>query len=672
MPISQSQIQAAIVRQYAAARDTSPQIRLVAGPGTGKSYAIEERVRWLLESKTTAESIYVVSFTRAAARDLKTRIQDTCTASGVTGAERVSITTLHSLALRALRAAGLLTAYPVSPMVMDTWELENIFDKEFSKETTGVTPSRAGLVRRDHEAFWSTGLWYPPNYIPPDPQVSASERTAFSQFHGLRTQVYSCVLPGEVVRQCVTQMNAGTVDIATLLQMEYLIVDEYQDLNQCDIDLVDMLIARSVVTFVAGDDDQSIYSFRFGSPEGIQSFTNRHPAASHTLSDCFRCASNIVAAANDLIVNYALSNRIPKTLSSLYTDATPPVAGIVHRWRFNGAEIEARAIAESCQRLIASGMQSRDILILVSNVRQLVPPLLAAFNAATVGIDSPRTTGFIDGDAGRFVLSILRIVSDSEDYVAHRVLLGLPPGVGVGTCNQIANTVVSANLNYRDVFYAPLPTGVFSGRALSAVNKARTTCAQISQWQSTDTIQQRFDDTRALLLQIFGALAEQELVDYVGVLPEDMTVLELRNYLWADNDEQQARIMEAVYERLGLPAPDAGFLPQRVRMLTMHGAKGLSAKVVFVPGLEENIFPGSFRAPYAGLIAEAARLLYVSITRARATCVLSYATGRVIYGSYSQQAPSRFLASTAGPFLARQQGLSQGETQEVVAAIANL
>lgn len=566
----------------------------------------------------------------------------------------------------------MLTAYPVNPLVLDNWELKNIFDVEFSHQS-GATPSRCEVIRREHEAFWSTGQWLPPNYVPPNPPVTTGERAQFSAFHGPRSQTYSCVLPGEVVRQCIVQISGGMLDPASLLGIGHLIVDEYQDLNPCDIEFVDAIIARGVPTFVAGDDDQSIYSFRFASPNGIQSFTTRHAtASSHTLSDCFRCTSDIVVAADNLITNFPLPNRIPKALASLYANANPPEHGIVCRWQFQSGIAEAQAIAQSCRDLINGGMAPREILILLSDTRQLAPLLISQLQALNVQCESPRIAGFLDDPAGRMALALLRIVCNPDDYIAHRVLLGVRPGVGRGTCGQIANQVVVANLNYRDIFHVPLPGGVFGGRSLRALNSARALCTQIAQWQSTDTLAQRATDVGLLLNAVFGQLATNAWNNAIAHLPQGLTLEETRDYLWADTDEQQARVLEAAYQRLGLPLPQTGLLPPRVRIMTMHGAKGLNATVVFIPGLEESILPGNFRQAFPGLVLEAARLFYVSMTRARAACILSYATTRIVYGRFAQQVPSRFLAHAGGQFLPRATGLSGPEVQAVLTAIANL
>ncbi len=151
-----------------------------------------------------------------------------------------------------------------------------------------------------------------------------------------------------------------------------------------------------------------------------------------------------------------------------------------------------------------------------------------------------------------------------------------------------------------------------------------------------------------------------------------MTVEELREWLWADTDEQQTSVRQAVFARLNQPLPNGAALPPRLRIMSMHGAKGLSARVVFIPGLEEHIFPGPRRQPYPGLVLEAARLLYVSITRARAACVMSYAASRRVQGRRAAVAASRFSTCLNGPFLNRAAGLQQVEVARVMADIANL
>lgn len=670
MPITPNQIRSAVTIQHAAAHDTAQQIRVIAGPGTGKSFTIEERVCWLLESGIPPESIFTVSFTRASALDLRIRIRACCLNHGY-AAHALSVTTLHALALRTLRAAGLLTAYPADPLVLDPWEVENIFDDEY-KHSTGATKKRCQQIRQDHEAYWHTGQWNPPNYIPPDPPVSDVERQSFTAFHNPRTQTYSCVLPGEIIRLCVSHMNAGTINPVSLLGISHLIVDEYQDLNAIDLEFIDLITARGAVLFVAGDDDQSIYSFRYAFPSGIQDFVNRYPSSGrHELADCFRCTPSILRAGVALIDAFPGPNRVPKRHISLYEQSTPPLRGVTHYWKCSDGVNESRLIAQSCRRLIDTGLNPRCILILLSKRKNLWPTLATELDEAEVPYELPRAVGFLDSLPGRLVLSILRIVTNNSDYVANRELLGLLPHVGVGTCSSICNEVVSNNLNYHDIFYRPLPAGIFNRRAIAALNRARAICQQLFTWLGTDTLRVRKDEISALVEDFFDPAAVSPWDDYIALLPDDTTLEELRDFLWADTDEQQAGLLETILTRLNIPIPGNGLFRPKVRIMTMHGAKGLSGHIVFIPALEEEVLPGPWRLPYPGLVLEAARLLYVSITRARAACIMTFAENRVVNGRYQRQTPSRFCAHVDGAFTSRQDCLDDNEIREI-ADICNL
>lgn len=672
MPLSQAQIQLAQATQHAAAHDQRPQIRLVAGPGTGKSSSIEARVLWLMGQGVPPASIRAVSFTRASALDLRERIHAYGTRNGQAAVNQVRVTTLHSLALQTLRAAGQLTAYPVDPIVMDPWELENVFDAEFVN-SCGFSKKRGKAIRQEHEAYWSNGQWGGANYVSPVPPVTHAERTLFATFHGPRTQSYSCVLPGEIIRQCVESMSAGIINAVSLLNLNHLIVDEYQDLNPMDIQFIDEMISQGAHVFIAGDDDQSIYSFRYATPSGIQTFISKHKACGqHTLNACFRCTPTILHAAQTLIAAHPQPNRISKNLVSLYATAQPPVTGIVHRWRFTNGKAEAEAVATSCRELIGAGINPRDIIVLLSNKKKLLPILKSAFASVNIQIEPPREEGFTDSNAGRLVLSLIRIVCDSDDYVAHRVLLGIKKGVGITTCSNITDAVINGNMNYKDVFYQPLPTGIFNTKEQAAITNMQMVCSQIHGWLSTDAVHQRLADVTALVHSTLGSGDAQTWQSFANSLPVGTTLAELRDLLWADTDEQQEVLLQAIMTRLGVPIPSTGLLTPRVRVMTMHGAKGLSGKVVFIPGLEEDILPGDWRRPYPGLVLEAARLLYVSITRARAACILSYAQRRTVHGSSQAQVPSRFTANLGGAFVGQLTGFSAAQTSQIMFEISNL
>ena len=166
----------------AVANDATPHIRVVAGPGTGKSSAIARRVSRLLRDGQAPETIAAVSFTRAAALDLERRVKNFALAKDQAEAASVRVSTLHSLALRALAAGNHLGTYPARPSVLDDWELQHIFDPEFAA-AAGLTPNRASGVREQFEALVRTGelnsfvgraargagVVLPPTHVDPNP-----------------------------------------------------------------------------------------------------------------------------------------------------------------------------------------------------------------------------------------------------------------------------------------------------------------------------------------------------------------------------------------------------------------------------------------------------------------------------------------------------------------------
>jgi DNA helicase-2/ATP-dependent DNA helicase PcrA len=373
MPITEAQRAAAEEQQRNAAEDDAQHIRLIAGPGTGKSRTIERRVAHVLREGATPGNVYVVSFTRATCDELRGRIRQYCaTLNPPVDAQHVRVSTLHSLALRILRMGNQLNQYPTDPMMLDGWEQKNIYDAELSSELH-CAQGRAAEVRLAHDAQWQT---LNPAFIN-QAQITADERLAFNAFHGTRTNLYSCVLPGEVIYKCVTALQLGSLQQEELPQVDHLIVDEFQDLNACDQEFIRLLSSQGAVLFIAGDDDQSIYSFRHADPTGIVNFAQRYPTGiTHPLTACFRCTPAIVAPATVLIGHNP--HRVAKDLIALYGGAAPPVQGNMHVWSFPDANLEARAIAESCERLIAGGMTGREdeIVILISS-RHIQLPLIS-------------------------------------------------------------------------------------------------------------------------------------------------------------------------------------------------------------------------------------------------------------------------------------------------------
>jgi DNA helicase-2/ATP-dependent DNA helicase PcrA len=426
--------------------------------------------------------------------------------------------------------------------VLDGWELENVFDAEFGEKAGVDSKVRRREIRGDFEALWSTGQHRrPTGQTPPDPPISDSERDSFRAFHTPRTHLYACVLPGELVQRCVARIEAGTLDPVTLLEIDHLIVDEFQDLNPMDLRFVDALAQRGVTVFVAGDDDQSPYSFRYAAPSGIRRFLETYPGAGdHSLRHCFRCTPAVLNAAQALIASNAEPERIPKTHVSMYAHADPPVAGGVGCWRFTNDEAEARAVAQSIHHLCAEGMPARQIMVLLANANTLCRALLPALDDAGIAYEVPRTTPFKDTDVGRALMTALRLGVRDDDFVALRTLLALRRGVGVGTAAAIGDVVIANNLSYRDLF-GDFDEDLVSGRQLGAIGAVRETVEQAREWGPDDELREHAHQIDALLPDILNREPEAFWRDEFTALPDETTLAEALQYLAADKDEQRAR-----------------------------------------------------------------------------------------------------------------------------------
>jgi superfamily I DNA/RNA helicase len=198
-------------------------------------------------------------------------------------------------------------------------------------------------------------------------------------------------------------------------------------------------------------------------------------------------------------------------------------------------------------------------------------------------------------------------------------------------------------------------------------------CAELVEWGAEELLASRLDDLCAHVDKVRGdPAASDELRVFLSELPQDMQLDEVLLYLGSDRDDDRLKVLAAYVARTGQEIDTDELVPDRVRIMTMHGAKGLSAQVVFIPGLEEDHLPGAKRAPYPGQVMEAARMLYVSVTRARLACILSLARRRMTFGSMKPARPSRFAAHLGKAFDDRGGGMTQDLASKAVKAAERL
>ena len=390
---------------FAIASDPSRFIRVVAGPGTGKSFALKRRVARLLESGVPPRRILPVTFTKVAAEDLHREL----TNMHVQGSDELEGSTLHSLGMRILSRQNVLAATGRVARPLNRYELDPLlYDlaSQFGNKRTKEKRIRA------YEAAWARLQHEQPGFAPVAID-QAFERALLSwlRFH-------RGMLIGEIIPELYRYLRNNPVAPERALY-DHVLVDEYQDLNRAEQAVVDLLSGNAALC-VVGDDDQSLYSFKHAHPEGIRTFPESHPGATdHELLECHRCPTSIVAQANTLIAHN--EDREPRALTSIAAKGP----GEVRILQFVDVPHEAAGIAAFVDDQINNhGRQPGEILVLAQR-RVIGNPIHDALRARGIPSKSYYQETELDSETAQERLAIFKLFIDRSDRIALRWLLGL-------------------------------------------------------------------------------------------------------------------------------------------------------------------------------------------------------------------------------------------------------
>ena len=564
------------------------QARLLAGPGTGKTLVVTRRVLFLIrECNVPPDEILVLTFTRAAARELQQRI-----ASEIgEDANRIVISTLHSFALRTLLQFGAGRRLPQPIRIADDWEQRHIIEEDL-KTLCGLSRIEEAQNRlKKLSADWEQLEADRDNYRIPDPQFYGAWQE--------HRKIFRYTLRAELVYQLKHSLEEGIVQLDQI--QRHILVDEYQDLNPCDLAVIKALATAGAELYVAGDDDQSIYGFRYADPEGIRRFPNEYTSAkSFTLEECQRCGSRILDIAT--YVAEQDIRRVPKKLRSVQ-NALPGEVRILH---FPNQHREAKGIAQICRWLVhAKNLKPEEILILLRSDRNqgLSKPIREELEilGVPVGITA-NPLECLNNYEARIFLGILRLVVDGQDHLAWRTLLKLRKnGIGEATLRSMYELARSRGDNFAKTIYniAQVPS------LLAASSKIAKEFVAIQEEaervKSIIDAKGLSDGLNTLIAQfIIDKKIKKEVMDLFGrititVAQDDLSELLRAINVSLGNEEQEKQ---------------AG----SVNIMTMHQAKGLTATAVFIVGAEDEYIPGRAKGRE---IDDERRLLYVSLTRAR-------------------------------------------------------
>ncbi len=628
-------------RQLEAAGHTGMHARLLAGPGTGKTLTLTRRVAKLVtEDGVPPDSILAVAFTRVNAYDLRRSVADELSQHSLS-TPRVS--TLHSFALRQLlRNSRLITSLPQPLRIADDFEEKFIIRADIAQ----MLSLRDREIREkfaELSSDWQSLAVENSGYQPADPNFMG----AWSQHR----EIYGYTLRSELVWQLKHAVEENPDEFDLEGDIQHLLVDEYQDLNKCDLAIVRILADLGAEVFCAGDDDQSIYGFRRAHPAGIRRFLDEyHPSVSLELDTCWRCDRSIVAVGQ-YVANLD-HNRIEKPLN--------PCAGAgdgeVHLLRFGDQHEEARGVASICRYLIdVEQYDPDDILILLRSDHQerYSSVLKAALcsRGMDVNVRSERG-GPMDEAPGRYVLSLMRLALNPHDDLAWRTLLqsvGRKNQIGSKTIAAIYDYAVKSGLRFHQALRCieddpeTIPRGRLAQREVSAIRELRDMLADLSPSEPLDL---EDDVERARIRgELFGRLS-----DLAGiVIPSQEDRRSVLIHIERVAERFNAATLDQLVQALTSPEDtlDQELESEKINILTMHRAKGLSAKAVIIVAAEEQLIPGDARGE---ALDDERRLLYVSLTRAKHQLYITYCNRRIARQRHSGSAPGN-PRRTLTPFL---------------------
>lgn len=388
---------------YDIASAPEPRVRVIAGPGTGKSFAMKRRVARLLENGVEPRELLAVTFTRVAAEDLHRELQKL----GVPGCEELKGQTLHSLAMRILSRKHVLEAVGRSPRPLNSFEVKAVIC-DIAGESGGKRTAKKLI--QGYTAAWAQSQGDEPGFAKTDEEKAfQAALLAWLEFH-------QGMLIGELIPYLVRYLRDNPA-AAERSEFRHLLVDEYQDLNKAEQTAIAYLGGDAEICIV-GDDDQSIYSFKCAHPDGIREWRSLHPdSADLEMSDCHRCPTTVVEMANALInVN---TNRAPRALTPLPDKG----AGEVVIVQIPFIQDEATWITAKVTELLGKGVHPSEIIILVQRA-VAGKPILNALKSEGIPAKSYYEESQLDSEAAQTRFALFKLLLDNEDRVALRYLLG--------------------------------------------------------------------------------------------------------------------------------------------------------------------------------------------------------------------------------------------------------
>ena len=629
---------------------------VIAGAGSGKTRTLTYRVAYLLEQGIPPDRILLLTFTNKAAGEMMRRVTD------LLGHELASLWggTFHSIGNRVLRQHAALLGYQRDFTIMDREDAKHLINTCVAESDIDVKTTRFPKADVLGDIFSLA--------VNKEQSVAEILGTEYGYFDTLAPQI-----EGVQKRYVARKLATNAMDFDDLLvlwlkllhdhadvrehyqrRFQFVLVDEYQDTNKLQSGLIDLLAARHKNVMVVGDDAQSIYAWRGANFQNILKFPDRYPGAQiYKIETNYRSTPEILTLANAAIA--ANVQQFAKQLAPARKSGAKPV-----RVTCNDASEQAAFVAQRVLELREEGVDMNRMAVLY---RSHFHALELQLELTRRNIPFSITSGirFFEQAHIKDVAAYLKLVTNPRDELAFKRLAQLLPGVGGKGADKLW-TLFQSRSRGDETQTSRVPEKLETPHVVSYNYKIATalqTCAKavpkkatLAWAQFTTTISQlEAPDIRRSAAKVIQLVIEAGYDDY---LKENFA-----NYRSRLDDLKQLAIFAQQFETTeefltqlalltNVEAEDeqpADRDTEKLRLSTIHQAKGLEFDVVFIIMLCDGLFPSARSMESVEGEEEERRLFYVAVTRAKNELYLSYPLIRAGYGNTgaTMQQPSRFL-----------------------------
>ena len=629
---------------------------IVAGAGSGKTRVLTYRIAYLLQQGVPASRIMALTFTNKAAREMKERVEkllQTVSTDRPAAPDRIQNTdyrylwmgTFHHVCTRLLRPEADKLGYTRDFTIYDTTDMKSVLKAICKERGLDDKIYKPGAVQARISMAKNMGV-DPAQYgarqdlLREDREARMYELASIYAEYQVRLKAANAMDFDDLLINTLRLMDAfPEVRMKWQEHFQYILVDEYQDTNYIQFLLVNRLAAPQNNICVVGDDAQSIYSFRGADIRNILNFRQQYPNAQlFKLERNYRSTQTIVNAANSLI--HKNVHQIDKTVYSEKEQGQP-----LNLQPYMDDRTEALGVAAKIAKFKHRGYDSIAVLYRTNAQSRVIEGELRKLN---IPYRIYGGTSFYQRKEIKDVLGYLRIAVNPRDNEALLRIVGFPGrGIGDTTMKKVSLNAIEHHRAYLDVMRAPEETALEVSAGIA--KKLKVFAAYLDGLRDQSETMDAFHFTE-MVLRTSGVMTALALDRSQEGIDRAQNVQELMNAIHEFVDQ---RVQEGVdytpitdfLSEVSLQTDQDENLTdttQRVTLMTVHAAKGLEFPIVFIVGMEENLFPSQFcTAPHE--IEEERRLLYVAITRAMEQCYLSFARQRFRNGSVTFASPSRFL-----------------------------